>query len=135
MRGNRMASPDLCRLDRCRPSNATSSTSPLSSSCTTSRTGPNRLIVLRRTNRSIRVSPGTVTGRIGARGGEFGEGRERHQRRQVDAWLIETRDRGFEARPPLDEGPWPQIVFAFDQQVVGAKMCRELLDQLAAHDL
>ena len=30
MRGNRMAMPDLCRLDRCRPSNATSNTRPLS---------------------------------------------------------------------------------------------------------
>ena len=44
-----MARPDLWRVERCRPSNATSSTSPWSGSCTTSRTGPKRSIVLRRT--------------------------------------------------------------------------------------
>ena len=31
-----MASPDLCRVERCRPSNATSSTRPWSAACTTS---------------------------------------------------------------------------------------------------
>ena len=38
MRGNRSATPDLCRVDSCAASNATSSTSAFS----TSRTGPNR---------------------------------------------------------------------------------------------
>ena len=33
MRGKRMARPDLCRVERCRPSNATSSTRPSSGSC------------------------------------------------------------------------------------------------------
>ena len=33
MRGKRMATPDLCRVERCRPSNATSSTRPWSVSC------------------------------------------------------------------------------------------------------
>jgi hypothetical protein len=56
MRGNRMASPDLWRGERCSPSNATSSTRPRSGWCTTSRTGPKRLIVFRRTKRSIRRS-------------------------------------------------------------------------------
>ena len=49
MRGKRIATPDLWRVERCSPSNATSITRPLSGSCTTSRTGPKRLTVLRRT--------------------------------------------------------------------------------------
>ena len=48
-----MATPDLCRVERFRPSNATSSTRPRSGVVqATSRTGPKRLIVCLRTNRS-----------------------------------------------------------------------------------
>ena len=55
-----MATPDLCRVERCNPSNATSNTSPLSGSCVTSRTGPNRSMVLLRTKRSIFCSSSSV---------------------------------------------------------------------------
>src|SRR5262249_48581589 len=60
MRGKRIAMPDLCRVERCRPSNATSNTRPWSPSCTTSRTGPNRATVLARTNLSISASSASV---------------------------------------------------------------------------
>src|ERR1700694_1524367 len=60
MRGNRIATPDLCRGERCKPSKATSSTSPWSGSCTTCRTGPNFSVVLRRTKRSICSSSSSV---------------------------------------------------------------------------
>src|SRR5439155_13812028 len=60
MRGNRIATPDLCRGERASPSNATSSTRPWSGSCTTWRTGPNFSVVLRRTKRSICNSSSSV---------------------------------------------------------------------------
>src|ERR1700722_4734818 len=60
MRGNRMATPDLWRVERCSPSNATSNTRPSSREWVTSRTGPNRLMVLRRTKRSISASSASV---------------------------------------------------------------------------
>src|SRR3954451_7449451 len=60
MRGNRIATPDLCRGERANPSKATSSTSPWSGSCTTWRTGPNFSVVLRRTKRSICNSSSSV---------------------------------------------------------------------------
>src|SRR6185437_12089883 len=60
MRGKRMAMPDLCRVERCRPSKATSSTRPSPGSCTTWRTGPNFSVVLRRTKRSISISSSSV---------------------------------------------------------------------------
>src|SRR5258708_31120226 len=60
MRGNRIAMPDLCLVERCRPSNATSNTKPRSLACTTSRTGPKRLTVLLRTNLSSSASSSSV---------------------------------------------------------------------------
>ena len=48
-----MATPDLWRVERCRPSNATSSTRPKSWSARTERTGPKRSMVLSRTNLSM----------------------------------------------------------------------------------
>ena len=60
MRGKRMATPDLCRVERCRPSKATSNTKPNSRSARTERTGPKRSIVWSRTNLSINFSSSSV---------------------------------------------------------------------------
>ena len=49
MRGKRMATPELWRVERFRPSKATSSTSPWSRFGATARTGPKRSMVLSRT--------------------------------------------------------------------------------------
>src|SRR6185437_9153983 len=60
IRGNRMATPDLCRVERCNPSKATSMTRPKSLSARTERTGPKRSTVLSRTNLSICRSSSSV---------------------------------------------------------------------------
>src|SRR6185437_3797880 len=60
MRGNRMATPDLWRAERCNPSKATSMTRPKSLSARTERTGPKRSTVLSRTNLSTCRSSSSV---------------------------------------------------------------------------
>ena len=53
MRGKRMARPERWRVERARPSKATSRTRPWAGSARTARTGPKRSVVLARTQRSI----------------------------------------------------------------------------------
>ena len=56
MRGKRSATPDLWRVERAMPSKAISSTSL----CSTSRTGPKRLVVWSRTHLSSQRSSSSV---------------------------------------------------------------------------
>lgn len=60
MRGKRIATPDLCRVDQFSPSNATSSTRPCLRSARTERTEPDRSTVLSRTYLSICRSSSSV---------------------------------------------------------------------------
>ena len=68
------------------------------------------------------IVAGAGRGRIGARGGEFVPGGEWHQRREIDARIVEPRDECFEPRAPLGERQLAQILVAVDQQIVGAQM-------------
>ena len=68
--------------------------------------------------------------RIGARGGELVPGRERDQRREIDARLVEPRDEGFEPRAALRERQLAQILVAVDEKIVGAQMRGKFGDQL-----
>ena len=70
-----------------------------------------------------------------ARGGELVPGRERHQRREIDARLAEPRDEGLQPRAPLGERTLAQVLVAIDQQIVGAQMRGKLGQQLGVDGL
>ena len=77
------------------------------------------------------IGAGAGRGRIGARGGELVPGRERKQRREIDARVVEPRDEALPAARAAGEGQRAQILAAFDQQIVGAQVRREFGQQLA----
>ena len=58
-----------------------------------------------------------------------------HQRRDVDARIVEPRHEGFEPRAPLGERPVAQVLAAVDEQIVGAQMRGKFGEQLGVDGL
>ena len=81
------------------------------------------------------IRAGAGRGRVLARGGQLVPGGERHQRREVDARLVQARDEGFEPRAALGERALAQVLVAVDQQIVGAQMRRKFGQQLGVDGL
>ncbi len=78
---------------------------------------------------------GVVAGRrrIFARGAKFVPGREWDEGREIDALIVESRDKAFQPRAALGKGPLAQILAAVGKQVVGTQMSGEFRDQLRRH--
>ena len=71
--------------------------------------------------------------RIGARRGQFVPGRERNERREIDARIVEPRDEALRAAcAALGERQLAQILVAVGEQIVGAQMRGKFRHQLAA---
>src|SRR6185369_1145916 len=67
------------------------------------------------------------------RGRQFVPGVERYQRRDVDPRLIELADQPFQPRAALRERQLAQVLAILGEQVVGAQMRGEFLQQLRIH--
>ena len=83
----------------------------------------------------VGVGAGAGAGRIGARAREVVPARERNERREIDARIVEARDQRFEPRAALRERPLAQVLLALDQEIVGAQMRGEFGEQLRRHGL
>ena len=68
------------------------------------------------------VRAGSGRSRIGARRRERGPAVERHQRREIDARIIELFDKGLQPCAPLHERPVAKVFGAVDQQIIGPQM-------------
>src|SRR4029077_10542631 len=74
-------------------------------------------------------------GRISASGGEFVPRAERHQWREIDPRLMQTRDERFQPCPAFREGTLAQVFLAVYQEVVGAEMGGKFSQQLGVDAL